>query len=139
MRKTAGKIANAVKTPRKERFIMESILRELYHGNIGFDSWSYSKDSPFVKAAQKKLDNMTALAATLDDSQKEFLEGYIDAQGDIEAITRYDTFVESLKFGILLMIEILPDCKGNADIVNSIINTAKNGVDSTAKGGADNE
>ena len=110
---------------------MKSILEELYHGNIGFDSWNYSKDSPFVKAAQKKLDNMTALTATLDNSQKEFFEGYIDAQGDIEAITRYDTFVESLKFGILLMIEILPDYKGSADIIHNIF--------STAKGGAENE
>ena len=118
---------------------MESILKDLYHGNIGFDSWNYSKDSPFVKAAQRKLDNMTALTATLDNSQKGFLEGYIDAQGDIEAITRYDTFVESLKFGILFMIEILPDYKGNVDIVNSIINTAKDGVDGTVKGGAEND
>ena len=110
---------------------MESILRELYHGNIGFDSWNYSKDSPFVKAAQKKLDNMTALTTSLNDSQKELFNGYVSAQGDIEAITRYDTFVESLKFGILLMIEILPDCKGNADIIHSIF--------STAKGGAENE
>jgi len=118
---------------------MKSILEELYHGNIGFDSWNYSKDSPFVKATQTKLDNMTALTATLDNSQKEFFEGYIDAQGDIEAITRYDTFVESLKFGILLMIEILPDCKGNADIINSIINTAKDDMGGTSKGGAENE
>ena len=97
---------------------MESILKNLYHGNIGFDSWNYAKDSPFVKAAQKKLDNMTALTSLLNDSQKELFNGYVSAQGDIEAITRYDTFVESLKFGILLMIEILPDCKGNADIIN---------------------
>jgi len=142
MRKTVGKIANAIKTPRKERVIMENILKDLYHGNIGFDSWNYSKDSPFVKAAQKKLDNMTALTASLNNSQKELFNGYVSAQGDMEAITRYDTFVESLKFGILLMIEILPDCKGNTDIVNSIINTAKggaDGTDSTAKGGADSE
>ena len=43
---------------------------------------------------------------TFDDSPKELFEGYIDAQGDIEAITRYDTFVEALKFGILLMVEV---------------------------------
>ena len=118
---------------------MESILKDLYHGNIGFDSWNYSKDSPFVKAAQRKLDNMTALTTSLNDSQKELFNDYVSAQGDIGAITRYDTFVESLKFGILLMIEILPDCKGNADIIHSIINTAKDGVNGTTKGGAENE
>jgi len=85
---------------------MTSILEELYKGNLGFDSWNYGKDSPFVKAAQKKMENMTALAETLNDSLNELLNGYIEAQGDIEAITRYDTYVASLKFGILLMIEI---------------------------------
>ena len=92
---------------------MKSIMEELYMGNIGFDSWNYGKDSPFVKAAQKKMENMTALTATLDDSQKELFEGYIDAQGDIEHITRYDTYVATLKFGILLMIEIF--AKGGGD------------------------
>jgi len=85
---------------------MKSILEELYMGNIGFDSWNYGKDSPYVKAAQKKLENMTLLTATLDDSQKELFNGYVEAQGDMEAITRYDTFVEALKFGILFMIDI---------------------------------
>jgi len=86
---------------------MSNILEELYKGNISFSGWNYDKDSPFVKAAEKKVDNMTALTATLDDSQKELLNGYIEAQGDIEAITRYDTYVATLKFGILLMLEIL--------------------------------
>jgi len=93
--------------------VVSSILEELYKGNIGFDSWNYGKDSPFVKAAQKKVENMTALAETLDDSQKELLDGYIEAQGDIEAITRYDTYVASLKFGILLILEVL--AKGGAE------------------------
>ena len=92
---------------------MTSILEELYKGNLGFDSWNYGKDSPFVKAAQKKVENMTALAETLDDSQKALLDGYIEAQGDIEAITRYDTYVASLKFGILLMIVVFD--KGGAE------------------------
>ena len=93
-------------TTKGKVLFMKSVIKELYHGNLGFDSWTYGKDSPFVKAAQKKADNMKALMETFDDSQKEMFEGYIDAQGDIEAITRYDTFVEALKFGILLMIEV---------------------------------
>ena len=92
---------------------MKSIMEELYMGNIGFDSWNYAKDSPFVKAAQKKMDNMKSLTETLNDSQKELFEGYTDAQGDLEHITRYDTYVATLKFGILLMIEVL--AKGGVD------------------------
>jgi len=49
---------------------------------------------------------MKSLMESFDDSQKQLFEGYIDAQGDIEAITRYNTFVEALKFGILLMVEV---------------------------------
>jgi len=59
---------------------MNNVIKELYHGNLGFDSWNYGKDSPFVKAAQKKSDNMKALMETFDDSQKELFEGYLDAR-----------------------------------------------------------
>ena len=92
---------------------MKSIMEELYMGNIGFDSAHYPKDSPFVKAAERKLENMEKLTATLNDSQKELFENYCDAQGDIEGITRYDTFTASLRFGVLLMIEILAE-RGNS-------------------------
>jgi len=86
---------------------MKSILEELYMGNVGFDSGYYSQNSPFVKAARKKADNMEKLMETLNDSQKELFENYCDAQGDIAGITRYDTFTASLKFGALFMIELL--------------------------------
>lgn len=85
---------------------MKSILEELYMGNIGFDAGYYGQNSPFVKAARKKLDSMEKLSASLNEAEKELFEQYCDAQGDIEGITRYDTYSSALKFGILLMIEI---------------------------------
>ena len=88
---------------------MMNILEELYMGNIGFDSGHYGQNSPFVKAAKRKLDSMEQLSATLNDSEKELFEQYCDAQADIEGITRYDTFTSALKFGILLMVEIFAD------------------------------
>jgi len=88
---------------------MKSILEELYLGNIGFDSGYYSQNSPFVTAAKKKAVNMDALIATLNDSQKELFDNYTDAQGDIEHITRYNTFTSALKFGTLFMLELLID------------------------------
>ena len=85
---------------------MQSILEELYMGNVGFDAGYYPQNSPFVKAARKKLDSMEGLNAMLDDKGKELFEQYCDAQGDIEGITRYDTYSNALKFGILLMVEV---------------------------------
>jgi len=44
---------------------------------------------------------------TLNDSEKELFEKYCEAQSEIEGIVNYDTFTYSLRFGIMLMIEIL--------------------------------
>lgn len=83
-----------------------TILEHLYCGNIGFDSGHYGPDSPFVKAARIKHDSMEKLLATLNEAEKKLFENYCEAEGDIEGITRYDTYERALKFGILLMAEI---------------------------------
>lgn len=70
---------------------MQSILEELYMGNIGFNAGYYPQNSPFVKAARRKLDSMEKLEAMLDDAGKELFDKYCEAQGDMEGITRYDT------------------------------------------------
>ena len=82
------------------------MLEDLYMGNVGFDAGYYSQNSPFVKAARRKLDSMEKLSASLNEAEKELFEQYCDAQADIEGITRYDTYTSALKFGILLMTEI---------------------------------
>ena len=86
---------------------MESILKELYHGNIRPDSRVYSQDSPFVKNARIKVECIEKLKATLEESEYGLFEKYCDAQAEIESITRYDTFTDTLRFGILFMLEIL--------------------------------
>jgi quinol monooxygenase YgiN len=88
---------------------MVSVLEELFIGNIRPDAGIYPQDSPFVQAARVKHENLEKLMASLDDSEKELFEKYCEAQGDIEGITRYDTFTYALKFGILLMIEVFTD------------------------------
>ncbi len=85
---------------------MQSVLEELYMGNIGFDSGRYPPDSPFVQAARKKVDSMEKLSATLNEDEKALFEQYCDAEGEIQGITRYDTYAAALKFGVLLMTEI---------------------------------
>ena len=94
---------------------MRSVLEELYYGNIRPDSKFYEQDSPFVKAARVKSDSMDKLMASLDDVEKEFFEKYREAQGDIEGITRFDTFTYAIKFGVLLMVEIF---MGKGEIIN---------------------
>lgn len=49
---------------------------------------------------------MEKLNAMLDDTGKELIDTYCETQGDIEGITRHDTYTDALKFGILLMVEV---------------------------------
>ena len=85
---------------------MQSILEELYYGNIRPDSKVYSKDSEFVKAAHLKHDAKEKLMATLNKSEKKLFKRYCEAEGEIDSITRYDIFTYTLKFGVLFMTEI---------------------------------
>jgi len=101
------------KNNRKDDF-MSSVLEELYYGNIRPDSRVYAKDSPFVQLARLKSRNLDKLMASLNDSEKEIFEKYCEAQGEIEGITRYDTFSYALKFGMLLMVEVF---MGKGEIV----------------------
>ena len=85
---------------------MNNILDELYMGNLGFDSHYYDENSPFVKAAKKKLNCQEKLMSLLDEEGKELFEEYTDAQGEMEEITHYQIYLDALKFGILFMHEI---------------------------------
>ena len=85
---------------------MDSIIEELFYGNIRPDSRRYGPDSPFVQAARLKNQNLDKLMAVMDEQEKDLFEKYCEAQGEIENITHYGTFTYALKFGILLMIEV---------------------------------
>ena len=90
---------------------MQSILRELYYGNIRPESKFYAKDSPFVQAARVKVDCLEKMAA-IGETEKELLDKYAAAQSEIEGIVNYDTFTYALRFGILLMVEIFTNGGG---------------------------
>lgn len=85
---------------------MQGILEELYSGNIRPDVKFYGKDSPFVQAAKLKGANLKKLQALLNEPEKDLFEKYLDAQADIDSITRYTDFTYGFKLGILLMVEV---------------------------------
>ncbi|MCL2566181.1 MAG: hypothetical protein FWE24_10335 [Defluviitaleaceae bacterium] len=49
---------------------------------------------------------MEKLAAVLNDSEKELLAKYYDAQSEMEDIVNFDTFVYALRLGTFLMSEL---------------------------------
>ena len=88
---------------------MQSILEELYYGNIRPDSRHYEDDSPFMEAVRRKNQCLEKLTEAMSDYEKDLFEKYCNAQDEIASITRYDTFSYALKFGVLLMKEVFTD------------------------------
>lgn len=90
---------------------MENILELLYdlpRGKI------HEQDSPFVRTARIKNENMELLNATMTDEQKELLEAYFDADSKIDGMMNFDRFRFAFHFGAQLMAELI---EGKGDVL----------------------
>ena len=85
---------------------MRSVLEELYYGNIQPALRSNESNPLYRQAVTLKSRNMEELEKTLNDSQKETLNKYLCAQGEMEGVIEQDTFNYALKLGVLLMAEV---------------------------------
>lgn len=83
-----------------------TMLRELFHGNIGFDSRIYQKGSPFSEAVKRREEAREKLKELLNDEGKELFEQYDEAASDVHSITTYDLYEYTLRFAISLMAEL---------------------------------
>lgn len=82
---------------------MENILELLYEqpGVI------HEQDSPFVRTAGLKNENMEMLNATMTNEQKELLDASFDADTRIEGIREFNRFRYAFHLGAQLMAEII--------------------------------
>lgn len=91
---------------------MENILEMLYdlpRGKI------HGPDSTFVRMAHKKSENLELLIASMTNEQKELLENYLDASGEVDDIMYFDRFRFAFHFGAQLMAELI---EGKRDVLN---------------------
>lgn len=68
---------------------------------------THGQDSPFVRTARIKVENMEMLNATMTDEQKELLEAYFNADTKIEGMIQFDRFRYAFHLGAQLMEEII--------------------------------
>ena len=94
---------------------MNSVLEELFNGNICSEDKNGEQDSTLKKAIHFKQINFDKLMAVLNEPEREIFEKYLDAQNNVEDITRYNTFTYALKFGVLFMTEIF---MGRGEIIS---------------------
>lgn len=87
---------------------MKSIMELLYNEQLGsWRSGTHAPDSEFVRTARIKSENLEMLMDSLDTSQKDWFEGYSQADGKIESIMHYNSFCYAFHLGAQLMAELI--------------------------------
>ena len=90
---------------------MEHILRMLY--DLPRDK-KHGPDSPFVRAARIKNENLELLDASMTDKQKEWMEACFDADSEIVDIIDFDRFRFAFHLGAQFMAELI---EGKEDVL----------------------
>lgn len=86
---------------------MESIIAELFYGNITPSERSYCKTGEYAHILQLVTRNEEKLAETLTDAQKETFEKFKDGTSEISSMTEITAFTLGFKLGLRLTAEAL--------------------------------
>lgn len=90
---------------------MESILEMLY--NLPREK-IHAQDSPFVRTARIKSENLEMLTASMTDEQKNLLDAYLDTRSKVDDMMYFDRFRFAFHFGAQLMAELI---NGKEDVL----------------------
>lgn len=84
---------------------MRSILEELAYGNICPNDQYFRRDSEFGKAMELVSRNEQKLLDRLCADDKEQLQKYIDAQGEVNRLTATKNLIYGYKLGLIMTAE----------------------------------
>ena len=84
---------------------MESIIEELYYGNITPSERSYRRTGEYAHILQLVTRNEEELTQTLTKSQKETFEKFKDGTSEISSMTEVTAFTLGFKLGLRLTAE----------------------------------
>jgi len=86
---------------------MESILEELFYGNVCPNTDCRSKDKETKELMGYVADHHDTLLNELTDKQKETLEKFDDCYNELTDINERDIFVYAFRLGARIAIEVL--------------------------------
>lgn len=86
---------------------MDSIIRELYHGNLSGQQDSYDRNSEYGKVMQAVSDNEEVMLKFLTDEEKELFLAFVKSNANLNSVTAVDKFVMGFIVGSKMMLEIL--------------------------------
>ena len=84
---------------------MESIIEELYYGNITPSERSYCKTGEYAHILQLVTRNEEKLTETLSEAQKETFEKFKDGTSELSSMTEVTAFTIGFKLGLRLTAE----------------------------------
>ena len=84
---------------------MESIIEELYYGNITPAVGSFRRTGEYAHILQLVTQNEEKLTETLTEAQKETFEKFKDSTSEISSMTEVTVFTLGFKLGLRLTAE----------------------------------
>ena len=84
---------------------MESIIEELYYGNITPSERSFCRTEEYAHILQLVTRNEEKLTETLTEAQKEIFEKFKDSTSEISSMTEVTVFTLGFKLGLRLTAE----------------------------------
>ena len=84
---------------------MESIIAELFYGNITPSERSYCKTREYAHILQLVTRNEEKLTETLSEAQKETFEKFKDGTSELSSMTEVTAFTIGFKLGLRLTAE----------------------------------
>ena len=84
---------------------MESIIEELYYGNITPSERSYRRTGEYAHILQLVTRNEEELTEMLTEAQKETFEKFKDGASELNGITEVSAFTLGFKLGLRLTAE----------------------------------
>ena len=84
-----------------------SILKKLATGYLSPGEQVYKPDAEYKKAAQIASKCHEKLLGTLDESQKELLEQFLDARSGVSMLDEADYFAFAYRLATLVMIDVM--------------------------------
>ena len=84
---------------------MESIIAELFYGNITPSERSYCKTGEYAHILQLVTRNEEKLTETLSEAQKETFEKFKDGTSELSSMTEVIAFTIGFKLGLRLTAE----------------------------------
>ena len=84
---------------------MESIIEEMYYGNITPSECSFRRTGEYAHILQLVTQNEEKLTETLTEAQKETFEKFKDSTSEISSMTEVTVFTLGFKLGLRLTAE----------------------------------